>query len=423
MCGGGTGCPVLIPLPPHLDMRLHRLANPCPPPRSEGFHNVGYSNNLDAQLTERGWDQAHALGRHMRGQAPTSGVQLVVVSPLVRALETAAGVFGLDPGQCGSEPPTWLMAEQQADRNVRTAHGPLALRPGLQFVAQELCRERLGEAAGARAGLPLRALRAAPVLECAPWVYACARPAAPKLACPLGRAPAFQQGPRSVTGGSRLKTRSGSSREWTSGAPSCRCCCAAAAQLLRSRVFLRRDLFACPIACAPALAAACPPAPVLRCRPCSLIESPTDASWQAGRVESESNVVVRGFNFLAWLMQARERAGVGLRGMWRAWRAGRSILGAGRCGGSAPGPGTDGARLQQCPALLCFGGWGRRLQHGWPVLSQRFSAPLSLCYRPCRGRRPTSPSSRTLPSSGSRSPASATSLPSRCGRTCSGGTR
>jgi hypothetical protein len=115
----------------------------------EGFHNVGYSNNLDAQLTERGWDQAHALGRHMYSQAPTSGVQLVVVSPLVRALETAAGVFGVDPSQCDLDPPTCLMAAQQAERNVRTAHGALALRPGLKFVAQELCRERLGEGASA----------------------------------------------------------------------------------------------------------------------------------------------------------------------------------------------------------------------------------------------------------------------------------
>ena len=34
-----------------------------------------------------------------------------------------------------------------------------------------------------------------------------------------------------------------------------------------------------------------------------LIESQLDLSWEAGHVESESSVVVRGFNFLNWLMQ------------------------------------------------------------------------------------------------------------------------
>ena len=94
---------------------------------------------------------------------PTSGVQLVVVSPLVRALETAAGIFGVDPleaataaaAQCsidggdGDSPtapaPPLLMVAQGGERNVRTAHAAVAPRPGVRFVAMELCRERLGE--------------------------------------------------------------------------------------------------------------------------------------------------------------------------------------------------------------------------------------------------------------------------------------
>jgi hypothetical protein len=128
----------------------------------EGFHNVGFSQNLDAQLTERGWDQAHSLGRHMASHKATAGVQLVVVSPLMRALETAAGVFGVEPsaaavgpsaGSDGSEqeqqpaaaaPPPLLMLSQGGERNSRTAHAALALPPGVKFVAVELCRERLG---------------------------------------------------------------------------------------------------------------------------------------------------------------------------------------------------------------------------------------------------------------------------------------
>lgn len=136
---------------------LYAPSTGLPLRRSEGFHNVGYSGNLDACLTERGWDQAHTLGRHVRSQQPTAGVQLVVVSPLVRALETAAGVFGVEPsgagddaggGEAGCEKPSGgaplLMAGQEAERNVRTAHGAVALPPGVKFLAVELCRERLG---------------------------------------------------------------------------------------------------------------------------------------------------------------------------------------------------------------------------------------------------------------------------------------
>jgi phosphohistidine phosphatase SixA len=112
--------------------------------RSEGFHNVGYSQNLDARLTERGWDQAHALGRHVYSNPATAGVQLVVVSPMVRALETAAGVFGIEPAQCEFDPPTCLMGAQDAQWKVRTAHAAVSLRPGVKFVAMETCRERLG---------------------------------------------------------------------------------------------------------------------------------------------------------------------------------------------------------------------------------------------------------------------------------------
>eukprot|EP00887_Chlorella_sp_A99_P002998 scaffold9.g2998.t1 len=112
----------------------------------EGFHNVGIST-LDSHLKERGWDQAHTLGRHMHSQAPTNGVQLVVVSPLMRALETAAGVFGVDPTLCPQEAAEQLvlfMVAQSDDKDLRVGHGALVLRPGVKVLANELCRERLG---------------------------------------------------------------------------------------------------------------------------------------------------------------------------------------------------------------------------------------------------------------------------------------
>jgi hypothetical protein len=56
-----------------------------------------------------------------------------------------------------------------------------------------------------------------------------------------------------------------------------------------------------PLGLASSLSAFCAPPVALPL--CSLIESSLDDRWEAGHIESESSVVVRGFNFLAWLMQ------------------------------------------------------------------------------------------------------------------------
>ncbi|KAK2075721.1 hypothetical protein QBZ16_001462 [Prototheca wickerhamii] len=122
----------------------------------EGFHNAGI-NTPDSHLTPKGWQQAHALAGHMRGCAPNNGVQLVVVSPLMRTLETAAGIFGVaDPASAavaasGAEDmsedgaqPAVLMLAQSEQASMRVAHEQLFVPPGVSFVAHELCRERLG---------------------------------------------------------------------------------------------------------------------------------------------------------------------------------------------------------------------------------------------------------------------------------------
>ncbi|GAB4821611.1 hypothetical protein N2152v2_008657 [Parachlorella kessleri] len=174
----------------------------------EGFHNIGLIT-LDSHLTEKGWAQAHALGRHMYTTPPCHGVQLVIVSPMMRTLETAAGVFGIHTPGTGSSsngstsggrplsrPPSTtnlaaaglgrpppsppsatnlsaaglgrqpmqqrqshqhlqqllahgelpvLMGEQREEAGgARVAHAAVHARPGIKFVAHELCRERLG---------------------------------------------------------------------------------------------------------------------------------------------------------------------------------------------------------------------------------------------------------------------------------------
>lgn len=46
---------------------------------------------LDAHLTDFGWRQAAALGRHIRGLGAEFRADAVVVSPLTRTLETVGG--------------------------------------------------------------------------------------------------------------------------------------------------------------------------------------------------------------------------------------------------------------------------------------------------------------------------------------------
>ena len=67
--------------------------------------------------------------------------QVVVASPLTRALETAAGAFGGGKWQGRG---SVLMLEQSAIPGVRAAHSAVGAVAGLPFVAFEGCRERLG---------------------------------------------------------------------------------------------------------------------------------------------------------------------------------------------------------------------------------------------------------------------------------------
>lgn len=73
---------------------------------------------------------------------PHFSLQAVIVSPLFRTLETASGVFGggtIDNGQ------KMLMVEQVPVKNEVTRHYAIAERPGVPFIANEQCRERMSE--------------------------------------------------------------------------------------------------------------------------------------------------------------------------------------------------------------------------------------------------------------------------------------
>ena len=85
---------------------------------------------LDSRLTSLGWTQSHAID---------ACPQLVVSSPLTRALETAVGAFGrLDSGD------GLLMVQQEEVQDTQASHAACYRSAGVRYVVHEACRERAG---------------------------------------------------------------------------------------------------------------------------------------------------------------------------------------------------------------------------------------------------------------------------------------
>lgn len=113
----------------------------------QGYHNVAGEvehasymswEYLDASLTEMGWTQSEALHAHLETTGIKAQVELVVVSPLLRTLQTAAGVWG--DGPVVDESATLLMVGGLG----KAPHAAIAAPKGLKFVANEYCREQNG---------------------------------------------------------------------------------------------------------------------------------------------------------------------------------------------------------------------------------------------------------------------------------------
>ncbi|KAJ7555405.1 hypothetical protein O6H91_05G036000 [Diphasiastrum complanatum] len=114
---------------------------------AQGYHNVaGELDQLayispeffDATLTPLGWKQVDALRKHVADTKLKAGVELVVVSPLSRTMQTAVGVFGGNNVVDG-EITTPLMVE-----GVRENHPAISSSASAPFVAVEWCREHMG---------------------------------------------------------------------------------------------------------------------------------------------------------------------------------------------------------------------------------------------------------------------------------------
>ncbi|KAL3679559.1 hypothetical protein R1sor_022515 [Riccia sorocarpa] len=115
----------------------------------QGFHNLAGDKDLaaylspkylDASLTSHGFDQAAALRDHLKSNGIASSVQLVVVSPLTRTLQTAVGVFGGDVILNGNSTETALMIDGVGEYK----HKAVSSVGAPPFVAVEWCREQMG---------------------------------------------------------------------------------------------------------------------------------------------------------------------------------------------------------------------------------------------------------------------------------------
>ncbi|WJX42105.1 hypothetical protein P8452_29376 [Trifolium repens] len=135
-----SGQGILYPL--HRRKTLHLVRH------AQGFHNVEGDKNpdsyvsydlFDASLTPLGWKQVDNLREHVKASGLSKRVQLVIVSPLLRTMQTAVGVFGGDAYTDGIDAPP-LMNDSVGNSN-RHAVSSLNSPP---FIAVELCREHLG---------------------------------------------------------------------------------------------------------------------------------------------------------------------------------------------------------------------------------------------------------------------------------------
>ncbi|BBN16949.1 hypothetical protein MPTK1_7g10690 [Marchantia polymorpha subsp. ruderalis] len=115
----------------------------------QGFHNVAGESDFkaylspdyfDASLTAKGWQQVTALRNHVRSVGIADSLQLVVVSPLTRTMQTAVGIFGGEDIVNGADAGPALMV----DGVGMEKHKAIASSGAPPFVAVEWCREHMG---------------------------------------------------------------------------------------------------------------------------------------------------------------------------------------------------------------------------------------------------------------------------------------
>nr|XP_043615387.1 phosphoglycerate mutase-like protein isoform X2 [Erigeron canadensis] len=115
---------------------------------AQGIHNVAGEKDhsaymseelFDAHLTPLGWQQVDNLRKHVHASGISKKIELVVVSPLLRTMQTAVGAFGGE-GSTDRNDVSPLMVEYTGDSN----HPAISSLNCPPFIAVELCREHLG---------------------------------------------------------------------------------------------------------------------------------------------------------------------------------------------------------------------------------------------------------------------------------------
>jgi len=126
---------------------LHRCKTIHLVRHAQGIHNVEGEKNhkaylsedlFDAHLTPLGWQQVDNLHKHVNASGISNRIELVVVSPLLRTLQTAVGTFGGEGYKDGVNTP--LLMTAGAGNSDRPAISRLNRPP---FIAVESCREHL----------------------------------------------------------------------------------------------------------------------------------------------------------------------------------------------------------------------------------------------------------------------------------------
>ncbi|CAA7027434.1 unnamed protein product [Microthlaspi erraticum] len=128
---------------------LHRCKTIHLVRHAQGIHNVAgeidhsaYSSEdyFDAHLTPLGWQQVDNLRNHVLATQLLNKIDLVIVSPLLRTIQTAVGAFGGEQDTNGEASPPLMVAN--AGSSDRPAISSLNSPP---FLAVELCRETMGD--------------------------------------------------------------------------------------------------------------------------------------------------------------------------------------------------------------------------------------------------------------------------------------
>ncbi|CAE5986136.1 unnamed protein product [Arabidopsis arenosa] len=128
---------------------LHRCKTIHLVRHAQGIHNVAgekdhsaYSSEdyFDAHLTPLGWQQVDNLRNHVLATQLLNKVELVIVSPLLRTIQTAVGAFGGEEDTNGGDATPLMVAN--AGNSDRPAISSLNSPP---FLAVELCRETMGD--------------------------------------------------------------------------------------------------------------------------------------------------------------------------------------------------------------------------------------------------------------------------------------